>query len=122
MPPELLIVPFFSMKNAAGSSSTSVAIDFGSVRVVPERGRLRLPDSWTDEHVELRERVERSASVGRRDAGFWPTIQSIFSVPASASLEDRESPVVLRGVLLRQPRVAKSFSRSPRPRERLERS
>ena len=30
IPPELLIVPFFSMKNAAGSRITSVLMDFGS--------------------------------------------------------------------------------------------
>ena len=106
--PELVIEPFFSMKNAAGSRSTSVWIVFGiDAGTLPERRRLGVPDLLDDEHLELlhapRSMIFRLGDV---TAGFCPTIHSIFICAGERALEDAEDAVVLRQVALRQPLVA----------------
>ena len=107
MPPELLMVPFFSMKNAAGSRITSVAMDFGSTPgPLPERRRLRLPDLLDHERLELRHRVERQLEVGQRDRGILADDPEQLQLPGEGVLEHRQRAVVLGRVALGQPGIA----------------
>ena len=86
MPPELLMVPFFSMKNAAGSRITSVAMDFGSTPGRFQNAAVSVSQiSWTTSISSFAIASNVSVRLGRVTAGFWPTIQSIFSLPARAS-------------------------------------
>ena len=86
MPPELLMVPFFSMKNAAGSRITSVLIDFGSTPGRFQNAAVSVSQiSWTTSVSSFAIASNVSVRLGSVTAGFWPTIQSIFSLPARAS-------------------------------------
>ena len=86
MPPELLMVPFFSMKNAAGSRITSVLIVFGSTPGRFQNAAVSVSQiSWTTSVSSFAIAWNVSVRLGSVTAGFWPTIQSIFSLPASAS-------------------------------------
>ena len=86
MPPELLMVPFFSMKNAAGSRITSVSIDFGSTPGRFQNAAVSVSQiSWTTSVSSFAIASNVSLRLGSVTAGFWPTIQSSFSFPARAS-------------------------------------
>ena len=86
MPPELLMVPFFSMKNAAGKRITSVAIDFGSTPGRRQNAAVSVSQiSWTTSVSRFAIASNISLRLGNVTAGFWPMIHSIFSLPARAS-------------------------------------
>ncbi len=86
MPPELRMVPFFSMKNAAGRRMTSVAIVFGSTPGRFQKAAVSVSQiSWTTSVSSLAIASKVSVRLGTVTAGFWPTIQRTFSFPARAS-------------------------------------
>ena len=86
MPPELLMVPLFSMKNAAGSRITSVLIDFGSAPGRFQNAAVSVSQiSWTTSVSSFAIASNVRLRFGSVTPGFWPTIQSIFSLPARAS-------------------------------------
>ena len=86
MPPELQMVPFFSMKNAAGRRITSVAIVFGSTPGRFQNVAVSVSQiSWTTSVSSFAIASNVRLRLGTVTAGFWPTIQSIFSLPARAS-------------------------------------
>ena len=86
MPPEFEMVPFFSMKNAAGRRMTSVEIDFGSTPGRFQKAAVSVSQiSWTTSVSSFAIPSNVSVRLGTVTAGFWPTIQSSFSFPASAS-------------------------------------
>ena len=86
MPPELLMVPFFSMKKAAGSRITSVWIVFGSAPGRFQNVAVSVSQiSWTTSVSSFSSPANVRFRLGSVTAGFWPTIQSIFSLPARAS-------------------------------------
>ena len=101
------MVPFFSMKNAAGSRITSVLIDFGSdARTFPERRGLGLPDLLDHQRLELRHRLERQLEIGQRDRGILADDPEHLQLAGERVLEHRHGAVVLGGVALGQPLVA----------------
>ena len=86
MPPELLMVPFFSMKNAAGSRITSVEMDFGSTPGRRQNAAVSVSQiSWTTSVSRFAIASNVNLRLGTVTAGFWPTIQRSFSFPARAS-------------------------------------
>ena len=80
------MVPFFSMKNAAGSRMTSVWIVFGSTPGRFQNVAVSVSQiSWTTSVSSFAIASNVRFRLGIVTAGFWPTIQSIFSFPARAS-------------------------------------
>ncbi len=86
MPPEFEMVPFFSMKNAAGRRMTSVEIVLGSTPGRRQNAAVSVSQiSWTTSVSSLAIASNVRVRLGVVTAGFWPTIQRTFSFPASAS-------------------------------------
>ena len=86
MPPEFEMVPFFSIKNAAGSRMTSVPIDFGSTPGRFQNAAVSVSQiSWTTSVSSFAIASNVSLRLGVVTAGFCPTIQRSFSFPARAS-------------------------------------
>ena len=79
------MVPFFSMKNAAGSSSTSVPIFFGSAPGRFQKAAVSVShSSWTTS-ISSRSRPSKvTLRLGVVTAGFWPTIHTTFIEPSRA--------------------------------------
>ena len=86
MPPELLMVPFFSMKKAAGRRMTSVWMAFGSTPGRFQNVAVSVSQiSWTTSVSRFAIASNVKLRLGTVTAGFCPMIQRSFSLLASAS-------------------------------------